>query len=156
MDHQPSIFTRVIKAIRLRLESKDLPEAHRLFNGYTEGCPGLVLDRYGPTMVVFDQKPPGELEKLIDKVVNWTKMNINDLNAVLLKQRQNSQETLRNGLLISGDHLTEEINEFGITYALDLKMNQDASSEDREAWRHDRDGIFRARNDSRKTGRKNR
>jgi len=46
---------------------------------------------------------------------------------VLLKQRQNPQETLRNGLLISGDHLTEEINEFGITYALDLKMNQDAS-----------------------------
>ncbi|MEA3327468.1 MAG: class I SAM-dependent methyltransferase [Chloroflexota bacterium] len=127
MDRQQSIFTRFIKAIRLRLESKVLPEAHRLFNGYTEGCPGLILDRYGPTLVVFDQKPPGILDQIIEQVVNWTTENINDLNAVLLKQRQNPQEKLRNGLLINGDHLAETINEYNITYALDLKINQDAS-----------------------------
>ena len=127
MDHHPSLFTRVIKAIRLRLESDVLPEAHRLFNGYAEGCPGLVIERYGPTLVVFDQKPTGELSNLINQVVGWAMGNINDLSAVLLKQRQNPQENFRNGQLISGDHLAESIKEFNITYALDLKMNQDAS-----------------------------
>jgi len=118
---------RIKQAVQKRLVSEGLPEAHRLFNGYTEGCPGLVLERYGPALVVFDSRPPGEMDHLINQAVDWLTNEITNLSAVLLKQRRSPDEAHRKGRLISGTILPEQITELGITYALDLRLNQDAS-----------------------------
>jgi 23S rRNA (cytosine1962-C5)-methyltransferase len=48
------------------------------------------------------------------------------VTAVLWKQRQNPAEAARNGRLIAGEALPSEIVENGISYALDLRLNQDA------------------------------
>ncbi len=117
----------IIKAVQKRLVSERLPEAHRLFNGYTEGCPGLVLERYGPALVVFDSETPGKSDHLIDQVVDWLTNEITDLGAVLLKQRRSPDEAYRKGRLIRGTRLPAQITEYGLTYALDLQLNQDAS-----------------------------
>jgi len=47
--------------------------------------------------------------------------------SALLKGRQSTDETLRNGILIAGDTLPITLEEFGVQYALDLQLNQDAS-----------------------------
>lgn len=124
---QHNMLNIIIKAVQKRLVSEELPEAHRLFNGYTEGCPGLVLERYGPALVIFDSRIPGELDHLIDQAVDWLTSEISDLSAVLLKQRRNPDDENRKGRLIQGTYLPEQITESGITYALDLRLNQDAS-----------------------------
>jgi len=109
------------------MATKELPEAHRLFNGYTEGCPGLVLERYSSALVIFDSRPPGEMKVLIEHVTEWITKEIPDLDAVLLKQRRSPDEELRKGRLLSGTFLPEKISENSITYALDLRLNQDTS-----------------------------
>lgn len=124
---QLNLLNIIIKAVQKRLVSDELPEAHRLFNGYTEGCPGLVLERYGSALVVIDSRLPGELDHLIDLAVDWLTKENPDLRAVLLKQRRSPDEAYRKGRLIRGTRLPAQITEYGLTYALDLQLNQDAS-----------------------------
>ncbi|MFW5714105.1 MAG: class I SAM-dependent methyltransferase [Brevefilum sp.] len=120
-----TIRNRIIHAIQQR-QPGDLPEAYRLFNGFYEGLPGLVLDRYGPALVIFEHSHPGEHKKIIKEISRWVLENIPGLSAVLLKQRQHSDDRMKNGILISGDSLPVSTNEFGVNYVLDLQMNQDA------------------------------
>lgn len=101
--------------------------ALRLFNGFYEGFPGLVVDHYGKTLVIFDHNETESPKKIIRNVVEWAAAESTGMNAVLLKQRQSSDKRKVNGRLISGGQLTDSINEFGVIYALDLQMNQDAS-----------------------------
>lgn len=105
----------------------ELLKAHRLFNGFYEGSPGLVLDQYGQTLVVFDHKEPGESQELIEEISRWALENVKGIKSVLLKQRLHPEERMKNGILIAGSSLPDSIIEFGVSYALDLQMNQDAS-----------------------------
>lgn len=118
-------ITQIVDAIQQRQPAK-LPEAYRLFNGFYEGLPGLVLDRYGPALVAFEHGQPGEHQNIIQEVSRWVMDNLEGLSAVLLKQRQHPDERMKNGVLISGEALPQTIQEFGVHYALDLQMNQDA------------------------------
>ena len=104
----------------------NLPEAHRIFNGFYEGLPGLVLDRYGPTLVAFEHGEPGEHREVIQAVCRWALENSPGLSTVLLKQRLSTDERVKNGIMIGGDSLPTSIREFGVHYAIDLQMNQDA------------------------------
>ena len=115
----------IITAIEHRPQPADR-DALRLFNGFYEGLPGLVVDRYGPALVVFHYGPPGEHQDLILDVSRWALHNLAGLSTVLLKQRQHPDETVKNGTLILGSSLPGSIREFGVKYALDLRMNQDA------------------------------
>jgi 23S rRNA (cytosine1962-C5)-methyltransferase len=120
-------FPKIQSAMQLRGSSIEDTNAFRLFNGFYEGFPGLVIDRYGETLVIFNHGEPGNTSDIVPMIVNWTERETPEIQSVLLKQRQSPNKDLVEGILISGKTLTQSIEEFGITYALDLQINQDAS-----------------------------
>lgn len=117
----------IIKAVEKRLSVSRHTNAFRLFNGFYEGLPGLVLDRYGTVLVILEHTDPGRSESLFDNVVNWAFSNLKGLDAVLHKQRHHGEDQIKQGSLLVNGQLPNEINEFGVKYALDLQMHQDAS-----------------------------
>ena len=127
MDNHKDTTDLIIKAVQQRQTVNGETEAYRLFNGFYEGLPGLVLDRYGPTLVVFNHGEPGAFQAVIDEISHWILQNLDDMESVLLKERQHPDERTKNGILMAGKTLPESITEFGVNYALDLQMNQDAS-----------------------------
>ncbi len=98
----------------------------RLFNGFLEGCPGLVVDRFGSAVVILDHAEPGHFDSLVDQIAQWAFNDLRGVTAVLWKQRQNPDADARNGRLIAGEALPSQVEENGIQYALDLTLNQDA------------------------------
>ena len=120
-------FTKIQNAIKKRLPSIDESAAFRLFNGFYEGFPGLVIDRYGDTLVIINHGELEDTSDIIPMIANWTENHFPEIQSILLKQRQSPNKDLVNGTLISGKVLTQSIEEFGVTYAIDLQINQDAS-----------------------------
>jgi 23S rRNA (cytosine1962-C5)-methyltransferase len=100
----------------------------RLFNGFTEGCPGLVIELFARTLVIFNlQAPPEVLTPLIELLVPQLKIQLPWVEAVVVKTRHAPEPERRRGILVSGQTLDHEISEHGIRYAVDLMLNQDAS-----------------------------
>ena len=100
----------------------------RLFNGFYEGCPQLVVDCYGETLILYNYaNQPEELHPLLADLKTWLCSKIPNVHALLLKERNALDLSARNGQLVFGDSLTSSICEFGVCYALQLCMNQDAS-----------------------------
>lgn len=126
MDNNQTVLRLMNHAIGKRQPAANFPEAYRLFNGFYEGFPGLVLDRYGSTLVIIDHGIAEETLPAIRRFAISLLGSMPGLNAVLLKQRQHPDKKMRNGVLITGESLAESVDEFGVQYALDLKMNQDA------------------------------
>lgn len=101
--------------------------AVRLFNGFLEGCPQLVVELFGKTAVLYNHaSPPEAIGDLVTAVSNLLLEQFPWLQAILLKTRHGSDEEKR-GVLLWGEQLTTKIREHGVRYALDLTMNQDAS-----------------------------
>jgi 23S rRNA (cytosine1962-C5)-methyltransferase len=101
--------------------------AYRLFNGFYEGAPGLVLDRYGPVLVIMNHAEPGIYDPVIDEIARWAIANLQGLEAVLYKQRQHPEEGMKQGQLLAGERLPDAITEYDVSYALNLQLHQDAS-----------------------------
>lgn len=114
------------RAAQRRASGPTATNAYRLFNGFYEGAPGFVLDCYGAALVILDHTPEADYGELAKNVAAWAMENLEGLEAVLLKQRGGSNEAQKNGQLLAGDRLPDHITEFGVRYALDLQMNQDA------------------------------
>jgi 23S rRNA (cytosine1962-C5)-methyltransferase len=96
----------------------------RLFSGFYEGYPELVVDLFGTTLVLFDYGEAGDLlnaaqEYLLEKLP-W-------VDCVIHKTRSARDPVQRRGKLAFGDNPSEKIREHGVWYALDLQINQDAS-----------------------------
>jgi 23S rRNA (cytosine1962-C5)-methyltransferase len=127
MNHDLGVFSKIQNAAHKRGHLLKDTNAFRLFNGFYEGSSGLVVDRYGETLVIFDHGVPGESEQAIQWIGAWAAREFPDLHAILLKQRQNPEKNWVNGILIHGCQLTKLIKEFNVSYALDLQLNQDAS-----------------------------
>ncbi len=103
-------------------------QAFRLFNGFLEGCPGLVMDVYGSTLVIFNQaNPPGLLDKDVVSAVTIVQDQFPWLRSGLLKTRHAPSDDLRFGVFLFGSTLEEKILEHGVWYALNLSLHQDAS-----------------------------
>ncbi len=113
-------------ASRLTLMAPLHEEAFRLFNGFYEGCPDLVLDVYGHTLVVHDyaEKPDApairEITKHIQVSLNW-------LRAIVVKTRNSQTQDEKRGILTVGETPDRKIKEHDIWYALDLTLHRDAS-----------------------------
>lgn len=102
--------------------------AFRLFNGFTEGIPDLVVDWMAGCAVIFNlARPPETLENLTAELLPWLRSHLPGLKAILLKTRHAANPEARRGELLWGDRLPEKLTENGIHYALDLRLNQDAS-----------------------------
>ena len=101
-------------------------EAFRLFNGFYEGCPSLVLDVYGRTLVIHDYSTTPNPE-FIGKVVEHIRTSLNWLETGILKTRNEKSQQEKRGVQIFGSTPERKIREHGVWYALDLTMNRDAS-----------------------------
>ncbi len=122
-----AVFERIKQAAAYRQAwAGDGLEAFRLFNGFYEGCPDLILDRFGDTLVIFDHASPGSFTPLIEEITGWALHDQDGCRTVLLKQRQHPDPAVRDGVVLAGETPADQIVEHGVHYALDLQLNQDA------------------------------
>ncbi|MBE6369560.1 MAG: SAM-dependent methyltransferase [Lentisphaerae bacterium] len=99
-------------------------QALRLFNGFTEGAPELVIDLLGRTAVIHDYAEDcPERSSTVDLLLH----KLDFLQAILLKRRNSELPEERNGVLLHGEKCDSFIEEHGVCYALDLTMNHDNS-----------------------------
>ena len=102
--------------------------AFRLFSGWTEGCPALVADLYGQTLVLHNYSdPPVEADAQIAQASRFYRTRLPWLTAVLVKARYGDTEEAKKGTLLWGTSLTRRVRENWVWYAVDLRLNQDAS-----------------------------
>jgi len=103
-------------------------EAFRLFNGFTEGCPELVVDLYGKTIVIhnYADKPEQGISFVRDAQRFFTD-RFEWINAVVLKTRNSSDLQDRRGRVVHGNECDNKILENGIRYTIELTINRDAS-----------------------------
>jgi len=102
--------------------------AWRLFNGFLEGCPELVADLYGRTLVLQDYADaPEESLGMIQKAQDWLQVRLPWLETGIVKVRNDSSTLEKNGRLLFGEKPERKVQEEGVWYALNLCMHQDAS-----------------------------
>ncbi|NLG41525.1 MAG: methyltransferase [Chloroflexi bacterium] len=121
---------RLLQCIQFRLEDATLQDcdSFRLFNGYYEGLPGLVVDRYGNTLLISNHsRQPEILEQDIEQTVDICLSNLPWIESILLKTRHSTHLEERKGRFLHGQLLPNEISLNGIHYAIDLRLNQDDS-----------------------------
>ncbi len=126
----PLLIPLLEKAIDSRQSLFD--EAHRsafrLFNGFTEGEPDLVIDVYASTVVFHnyaDDVAQGLL--LVQEAQNYLLDALPWLHAGIAKTRNGKTQEEKRGQLLFGDQPDRKIKEHGVWYAIDLTMNRDAS-----------------------------
>lgn len=113
-------------ASRLTLMDSQHESAFRLFNGFTEGYPDLVLDVYGSSLVIHDYADAPN-QSFILEVSEQIKNSLTWLRAGIVKTRNGKTQEEKRGRLIFGENPERKIKEHGIWYAIDLTMNRDAS-----------------------------
>jgi 23S rRNA (cytosine1962-C5)-methyltransferase len=126
----PSTTPLLKKALAARapLLDEKHQSALRLFNGFTEGDPNLVVDLFARTLVFHNYAnipihgigAIREAQAFYLEVLPWAQ-------AIVLKTRAGTTQQEKRGLLLHGETPDRKIRENGIWYAIDLTMNRDAS-----------------------------
>jgi 23S rRNA (cytosine1962-C5)-methyltransferase len=102
--------------------------ALRLFNGFLEGCPELVVDVYASTLVLQDYaEAPEEGRSMVREGLATLQTRLPWLQAGIVKNRNSPRAEERGGKLLFGEAPDRKVQENGVWYALDLCMNQDSS-----------------------------
>jgi 23S rRNA (cytosine1962-C5)-methyltransferase len=102
--------------------------AFRLFNGFTEGYPELVVDLYATTLLLNDYSDPADKGSgVVDEAQVFFRSRIPWLQAGIVKTRNGSTQTEKRGRLAFGTKPDRKVKEQGVWYAIDLLMNRDAS-----------------------------
>ncbi len=127
MEQDQTLKIRMNNAFQQREGTAKECNVYRLFNGFYEGLPGVVLDRYGQTLVILNHREISESQLIIEEISEWVKNHLHWANSILLKQRNHPDQHMKNGKLLWGEVLDSSIQEFNVQYALDLQINQDAS-----------------------------
>lgn len=102
--------------------------AFRLFNGFTEGNPDLVVDLYARTLVIhnYADKPghglafAGAAQKFYLARLPW-------IRTVVVKTRNSQDPQEKRGAVVHGEAADRKIREDGVWYAIDPMINRDAS-----------------------------
>lgn len=113
---------------RKHLVDAEHQTAFRVFNGFYEGLPGVIIDIYAKTIVISDHTETpqlnnqdiAELQELLLRCFPWAV-------SILLKIRNAVDRAGCNGKLIFGSELPKSVTEAGVKYALNLTLNQDDS-----------------------------
>lgn len=104
-------------------------EAFRLFNGFYEGFPDLVLDIYGQTLVIYihtDQVDASLTQRIYSHVKSKIDWLVTGVVKTKYDSRQSEQNTQHENLPFGGKP-DRKIREDGIWYAVNLMVNRDAS-----------------------------
>ena len=124
------MLTLLEKAIEAREALFDAGHrsAFRLFNGFSEGCPDLVVDLYAATAVLhnYAERPEQGLP-LIQAAQVFLQERFPWLRAGIVKTRNSPSTEEKRGKLLFGGAPDRKVLEHGVWYALDLCMNRDAS-----------------------------
>lgn len=120
---EPGRALRRAMAARHALIDPQHESAFRLFSGFYEGDPTLVMDVYATTLVVEARGQSSALDEALAAArdaLPW-------LTCGLVKVRNSRDLAERNGRIVFGGEPSRRIREDGVRYALDLTLNQDAS-----------------------------
>jgi len=113
---------------RGELIDADRRGAIRLFNGFYEGYPDLVIDLYDRTLVLYNYgKPPDAASTAVEYAKSFMLDNLPWVTCAILKTRFAAEGNSRKGKVVFGGSRADKVMEFGVWYAVDLLMNQDAS-----------------------------
>lgn len=126
----PHFHSLLEKAIESRSHLFDPAHgsAFRLFNGFTEGSPDLVIDLYASTLVFHNYADdPAAGLPLVQQARDFLLRHHSWLRAGVLKTRNGATQQERRGELLFGEEPNRRIQEHGVWYAVDLAMNRDAS-----------------------------
>ncbi len=101
--------------------------ALRLFNGFLEGQGDLVVDLYGRTLLIYDYlKTETRKREEFQELQDFYQAQLPYIETIILKQRFSKEAQARRGVFLAGNRPVQEISEFGVRYALDILLNQDA------------------------------
>jgi 23S rRNA (cytosine1962-C5)-methyltransferase len=113
---------------RLTLLTEPHNAAVRVFNGFTEGFPGLVAEVYARTLVLQNHSiQPEELMSAVAEALAFYRQCLPWLESGLVKTRHSPDPEERLGWMAFGGRLGRKVREYGVAYALDLRLNQDTS-----------------------------
>lgn len=102
--------------------------AVRLFNGFSEGDPDLAVDLYGRTLLLHNYAAePAAAAARVQAAQDFYLERLPWLDCVVLKTRRSPDPEARRGQVIGGGRPATQVREHGVRYALDLRMNRDAS-----------------------------
>lgn len=114
--------------LRLNDPRLKFTNVYRLFNGFYEGTPGLTVDLFAETLVISEHdRERASQQSLHQDVARFYSAALPNVRSVLLKQRHAQDVEQRKGTIILGEGLAASIEENGVNYALDLRLNQDCS-----------------------------
>jgi len=102
--------------------------AFRLFNGFLEGCPSLVIDLYARTALIYNfAEPPESGQENLTILRAFLLERFPWLQAIVQKDRHAAEPARRHGQLVYGSQPNVWIQENGICYAIDLLLTLDAT-----------------------------
>jgi 23S rRNA (cytosine1962-C5)-methyltransferase len=123
----PVLLEKAIAAREALLDAGH-KSALRLFNGFLEGCPDLVVDLYASTLVLHNYaEAPEEGLSMVQEAQACLQNHLPWLRAGIIKTRNSRSAEERGGKLLFGEGTDRKVLENGVWYALDLCMHQDAS-----------------------------
>ena len=122
-----SLLEKAIEARALLLDAQH-EAALRLFNGFPEGEPNLVIDLYASTLVIHNYaEDPAQGNSLVEGARQFLQDKLVWLRAGIVKTRNSKTPEDRRGHLLFGEKLDTKIKEHNVWYSIDLMMNRDAS-----------------------------
>src|SRR5215207_4075247 len=125
----PTVISLLQRALEARTSLFDARHetAFRLFNGFTEGEPNLVVDLYGSTLVIYNYADDPVQGRLIaEGAAQFLRAQQPWLRARIVKTRNATSQEERRGQLLFGDKPDTRIKEHNVWYSVDLTMNRDA------------------------------
>jgi 23S rRNA (cytosine1962-C5)-methyltransferase len=125
----PTFISLLEKALEARtsLFGARHESAFRLFNGFTEGEPDLVVDLYASTLVIHNYADgPAQGHPLVGQAAQFLQDRLPWLRAGIVKTRNSKLQEERRGQLLFGEKPDTKIKEHNVWYSVDLTMNRDA------------------------------
>ena len=102
--------------------------AFRLFNGFTEGNPDLVVDLYAKTLVMHNYADkPGHGLAFVHAAQQFLLATLPWIQTVVVKTRNSQDPREKRGAIVHGETADRKICEDGAWYAIDPMINRDAS-----------------------------
>ena len=115
-------------AARAGLFDEQHERALRLFNGFYEGEPNLVVDLYARTLVLNNYADaPATVQPDVQAALDFLCQRLPWVRSAVLKTRHATDDAGRRGVVLRGQTLDQRIREHGVWYAIDLLLNRDAS-----------------------------